>query len=213
MATASQWRNHQPDRTGPAGRCPNPAQECGGPAAGNVLLDVLSGLSNIAGEMGIEHRRDLGQLQLQLAEQLQSRQLPLTETEQRKLDLALAQAQTAVGQWQTAAKVYEELLWKQPNDREVLQALAALYEDCGTSSCLRQAMKQWQALESLQQKGTADWLLTRYHMAWCSHRLGQDDVARKLIGVTKVLYPKLGSASLKAKFDSLSQEIAAGAQK
>ena len=212
IATAAQWRIIS--LTG-QGRLEDAEQMLGDVQARHPgrLLDVLSGLSEIAGEMGIEHRQGLGRLQLQLAEQLKSQSATLSEGELRHLDMALAQAQAAVGQRQAAIKVYEELLWKQPHDQEVLQALATLYEECGTSGCLADAMKQWRALESLQRKGTVEWLLSRYHMAWCSHQLGDQEAARKLIGVTQVLYPKLGSPVLKAKFEALAREIEEGPQK
>jgi hypothetical protein len=91
----------------------------------------------------------------------------------------------------------------------VVGALARVYEDCGSLSCLRQALKQWKKLEALQRKGTIDWIETRYHLAWCSHRLGDDDTARKLVGVTRVLYPQLGTPALKQRFEALAAELRA----
>ena len=170
-------------------------------------LDVLKGLTDVAAEIGIEHRAGIGRMQLELAGQLKEQLTSLPDDQQRTLDMALAEANVAVGQWQPAARLYEELLWKQPQDREVVAALAQLYEDCGTPSCLAQAAKQWEKLEGLQRKGTVEWLQSRYHLAWCSHRLGDDEAARKLVGVTRVLYPQLGTPSLKARYEALAADV------
>jgi hypothetical protein len=171
------------------------------------MLDVLNGLTEVAADIGIEHRAGIGRMQLELAQQLKSQLTSLPDSQQRTLDLALAQANVAIGQWQPAAQLYEELLWKQPKDREVIAALARLYEECGTASCLEQSVKQWRTLEGLHRKGTVEWLETRYHLAWCNHRQGDDETARKLVGVTRVLYPKLGTPTLKARYEVLAAEI------
>jgi hypothetical protein len=171
------------------------------------ILEILNGLTETAADLPLEHRTGIARMQLELAESLKARSSELTEDQQRLLDMSLAQGHAAVGQWQTAARLYEEMLWKQPKDREIVTALARLYEECGTESCLRQALKQWQTLESLQRKGSIEWLTTRYRLALCSHRLGDDQTAHKLIGVTRVLYPQLGTPSLKARFEALAAQL------
>lgn len=176
------------------------------------MLEILNGLTEVAAEIALEHRTGIARMQLELADSLKARSSELSEDQQRLLDMSLAQAHAAIGQWQTAARLYEEMLWKQPRDREIVTALARLYVECGTESCLRQALKQWQTLESLQRKGSIEWLRTRYQLADCSHRLGDDETARKLIGVTRVLYPQLGTPALKARFEALAAELRPAAQ-
>jgi predicted Zn-dependent protease len=176
------------------------------------ILEILNGLTETAADLTLEHRTGIARMQLELAESLKARQAELSDDQQRLLDMSLAQGHAALGQWQTAARLYEEMLWKQPKDRQIVASLARLYEECGTDSCLQQALKQWQTLESLQRKGSLEWLKTRYRLALCSHRLGDDQTARKLIGVTRVLYPQLGSPSLKARFEALAAELQPGAK-
>src|SRR5690606_16987436 len=176
------------------------------------MLEILNGLTEAATQISLEHRTGIARMQLELAESLKARQAELNEQQQRLLDMSLAQAHAAVGQGQTAARLYEEILWKQPKDRQLVTALAQVYEQCGSESCLRQALKQWQTLESLQRKGSIEWLTTRYHLAHCSHRVGDDEAARKLIGVTRVLYPQLGSPSLKSRYEGLAAELRPAAE-
>ena len=212
VASASQWRIISLTGQGQTAEA-QAMLETVGNRHPERLLDILEGLSDVAATVGIEHRQDLGRLQLDLVKRLQQRPEALSDVQQRKLDSARAQAQVALGNWQTAAKIYEELLWKQPKDPVLLEALAALYEECGSNGCLREAIKRRQELESLQRKGSIEWLTSRYQMAWCSHQLGDDEAARKLIVVTRVLYPQLGSPALKARFERLLQQVVAGTQK
>ncbi len=170
-------------------------------------LDVLSGLSTAAEQVTLQHKRAVGELQLELSQSLDGRRETLTAKQQEKLDQSLAQAYEALGQYPKAAAVYEKLIWQHPRDARLIESLARLYETCGSASCLRNASKQWQALERLQRKGSPAWLESRFHMAWCSHQQGDDEAARKLIGVTRVLSPELGSPALKAKFDQLAAEL------
>src|SRR5690606_33726737 len=78
------------------------------------MLEILNGLTEAATQISLEHRTGIARMQLELAESLKARQAELNEQQQRLLDMSLAQAHAAVGQWQTAARLYEEMLWKQP---------------------------------------------------------------------------------------------------
>jgi tetratricopeptide (TPR) repeat protein len=171
------------------------------------LLAVLNDLTRVAEDLGIEHQSGLGRMQLDLARQIAARQSELSESDQRLLENATAQAHAALGQWKEAAEIYEAILWKQPADAAVRGELARLYEACGTPGCYREALKQWQALERLQRKGSVEWLETRYHLAWVHLRTGDDATARKLIEVTRLLYPQLGTPSLKAQYQALAAEM------
>ncbi|MGE0377349.1 MAG: hypothetical protein AB7Q45_18210 [Planctomycetaceae bacterium] len=173
------------------------------------LLDVLGGLTTAAGQVGLEHKQTVGTLQLEVSQSLDSRRETLSEEQRLKLDESLALAYAALGRMPQAAAVYEKLLWQQPGNARIIESLARLYESNGTISDVRNASKQWQALERLQRQGSPAWLESRYHLAWCSHRLGDDGAARKLIGVTRVLYPELGGVQLKEQFDKLEALLAA----
>ncbi len=171
------------------------------------MLEVLNGLTSAAEHVAIQHRRVVSELQLEVSQQLEQQRESLTVDSQIHLDESLAQSYAAIGQVPKAAALYEKLIWQQPESTRLVRALAVLYESCGSPSCLRNALVHWEKLEHRQKKGTADWLDSRFHLAWCSHQLGDDETARKLIGVTTVLYPDMGSPLLKAKFAELSSEL------
>jgi tetratricopeptide (TPR) repeat protein len=171
------------------------------------VLDVLTGLSAAADQVAIERRQSVGQLQWELSQHLEEQRESLSAEQKLKLDECLARAHAALGRYPEAAALYQKLLWQRPDDQRLLEALARLYESCGSTSCLRNALTQWQALEHRQRKGTQEWLESRYHMAWCSHQVGDDEAARKLIGVTRLLYPELGSPELKRQFAELAAEL------
>ncbi|MCA9074182.1 MAG: hypothetical protein KDA93_04050 [Planctomycetaceae bacterium] len=171
------------------------------------MLEVLNGLTSAAEQVAIQHRQTVSQLQLDISQRLEQRRDSLPAEAQLQLDESLAQSYAAIGQVPKAASLYEKLIWQQPRNLSLVKSLATLYESCGSDSCLRNAIEQWKKLEQLQKKGTIDWLETRYHLAWCSHKLGDDETARKLIGVTRVLYPELGTQQLKLRFEKLSTEL------
>ncbi|MBX3440054.1 MAG: tetratricopeptide repeat protein, partial [Planctomycetaceae bacterium] len=171
------------------------------------LLTILSGLADAAQRVALEHRQTVGTLQLEVSQRLDEQRDAFTDEQKWKLDQSLAQAYAALGRNPQAAAVYEKMLWQRPQDVRVIESLARLYDACGTIGCLRNALKQWQALERLQRKGSPEWLESRYQLANCNHRLGDADAARKLIGVTRVLYPELGNPALKEKFDQLEAAL------
>jgi tetratricopeptide (TPR) repeat protein len=171
------------------------------------MLDVLTELSAAAELVAVEHRPSVGQLQWELSQRLEEQRERLSAEQKLQLDECLARAHAALGRNSDAAAVYQKLLWQHPDDQRLIEALARLYESCGSTSCLRNALTQWQALEQRQRKGTPEWLESRYHMAWCSHRIGDDEAARKLIGVTRLLYPELGSPELKRRFGELAAAV------
>ncbi|MEZ6054061.1 MAG: hypothetical protein R3C02_22135 [Planctomycetaceae bacterium] len=171
------------------------------------MLAVLNGLTGAAEQVAIHHRQAVSKLQLELSQKLEAKRDTLSVDTQIQLDESLAQSYAAIGQVPKAAALYEKLIWQQPKNLEIVKSLALLYESCGTPGCLRNALPQWEKLEHQQNKGTVDWLESRYHLAWCNHRLGDDETARKLVGVTQVLYPELGNPELKEKFRQLSSEL------
>ena len=59
-------------------------------------------------------------------------------------------------------------------------------------------------------KGSRDWLIARYELAACAVAMGEFDEARKLIGLTRVVYPELGGPDLKARYDALEQSLPQG---
>ncbi|MCA9080996.1 MAG: tetratricopeptide repeat protein, partial [Planctomycetaceae bacterium] len=172
-------------------------------AAPATLLELLHGLSELGSHLPEATSRDLGELQQQMGRRLQSRRAELTESQQRMLDEILAQAYVASGDLPEAAAVYKQLLQATPNDKRLMATLARVYFQRGQASDLEQAQHWWSKLEQLEAPGSLPWLEARLEVLLSMQRRGHDADARKLLSVTRILYPQLGSPELKARFDSL----------
>ena len=99
--------------------------------------------------------------------------------------------------------MYEALLKSAPRDPSLLTAYAEVLGRCATKECLQKAQATWRTLESLSPAGSEPWLWARYHLCQTLLDAGDDQACRKLLSVTKLLYPKLGSDALRARFVEL----------
>jgi tetratricopeptide (TPR) repeat protein len=171
------------------------------------VLSVLDGLMQLAAHAEPTTRRGLGELQLQAAGKLYRRRLELSAEEQQRLDRCLAQAYVATNQPKKAIAVYEGLLRQSPRNRRLLKTVSQLLVECGTPECLESAKSHWRKLESAHKAGSQEWLNTRYHVAWCSFKLKEYNECRKLLGVTRLLYPDLGGDELRGKFTKLEKVL------
>jgi tetratricopeptide (TPR) repeat protein len=170
------------------------------------VLAVLDGLMQIGSGADESVRAKLGELQLQTAQELNRNRGKLKPSERKWLDRCLAQAYESAGRPEQAVAVYEKLLAKSPRNRELLTKVATMLGESSDRASLRKARKRWQTLQSFDKPGTAGWLSTRYHVARCSFRLGDYAECRKLLTVTRLLYPELGGAELRGKYESLLKE-------
>lgn len=172
-----------------------------------VLLGVLNGLSEMSAGIRPERERALGELQLKAAEALDAHRDQLEPPDARLLDHCLAQAYSAVGRPNDAIAVYESLLEGSPRDKRLLRTAAELLTDSGQEQAWETAKTYWRRLEALEQPGSKAWLSARLQVAATCLKLGQTEECRKLLSVTRVLYPELGGPELKAEFDALQAEV------
>lgn len=171
------------------------------------VLSVLDGLMQVAKDSDSTTRRNLGQLQLQTALELHRRRDQLDPDEQKRLDHCRAQAYLATNKPQEALTIYNQMLSAQPKDSALQAEVANLLAETDDRQALSKAKQLWRTLEARSKPGSLPWLKRRYHVARCSWKLGQRDEARKLLGVTKLLYPELGNAELKLQYEQLQQEL------
>ncbi len=176
-------------------------------AGTNELLSVLNGVSQINLDLSDETRYELGLLQLKSAEKLISRRDELTPQQRQQLDLCLAEAYLATNQQIRALEYYQELLKQAPRDSTYIKQVALLLEHCGTKACLREAAQKWRQLEAAEKPGSIPWLDARLHIIQTTFDSGNEAEAKKLLGVTKLLYPDLGNQELKQQFQELQQRI------
>lgn len=176
-------------------------------AGTDELLSVLNGVSRINLELTPQVRHELGMLQLKAAEKLVSRRDELKPQQIQRLDLCLAEAYLAIDQPIRALEYYQSLLKQSPNDASLIKQVALLLERCGTKQCLQQAAQKWQSLIAAEKPGTLPWLEIRLHIIQTSFDSGDETKAKKLLGVTKLLYPDLGNADLKNRYDELQKRM------
>ncbi|MCA9017241.1 MAG: hypothetical protein KDA77_18050, partial [Planctomycetaceae bacterium] len=176
-------------------------------AGTDELLSVLNGVSQIDLDLTPEARRELGMLQLKSAEKLASRREQLNPQQLKQLDLCLAEAYLAIDQPIRALEFYQELLQQSPKDTALIRQVALLLERCGTKACLRQATPKWRQLEAAEKPGTVPWVDARLHVIQTLFDSGDEAEAKKLLGVTRLLYPELGNADLKQQYQELATRM------
>ncbi|MEW4527591.1 tetratricopeptide repeat protein [Maioricimonas sp. JC845] len=193
------------------GRLPDAALILNDLSAANpqALLQLLAGLARLESQIPSGQRQALGRLQLQAADRLAARANQLTDPQQTLLKRCRADAHALAGQLPEAIALYEELLARFPNNRELLKLLSDLLMRQSSSDSIARALQLWRQLERMSRKGTQPWLEARFHVAECLYELGRYDECRKLIGVTRVVYPELGGNELKQRYKDLEAKVTA----
>jgi hypothetical protein len=170
-------------------------------------LSVLDGLSDVATRADAKTRGDLGELQLQSALVLNEQRKQMTGTERGRLDRCLADAYVATRQPMRAMRLYEQLVEASPRDRALLRTLAELQSACDTRECLEQAKKNWRKLESFEKAGSDAWMTSRYHVIHADFRMRKYKECRKLLSVTRLLYPKSGTPEIRQRLTDLQAKL------
>ncbi|QDU40572.1 Anaphase-promoting complex, cyclosome, subunit 3 [Maioricimonas rarisocia] len=193
------------------GRLPEAALILNDLSAANpqALLQLLSGLARLESQIPAGQRQALGRLQLQAAKRLSERSHQLTDAEQTLLKRCRANAHALAGQLPEAIDLYEELLAASPRDRELLELLSDLLMRQSSRESVTRALQLWRQIESMSRKGTQPWLEARFHVAETLYELGRYEECRKLIGVTRLVYPELGGNELKQRYAELQEKVTA----
>ena len=171
------------------------------------VLIVLNGLSEVARNQSVEVIRSIGELQLATAEGLQARRSLMSPDQQRNLDRCLGEALLATDQPKRAVDLYEQLVKNSPRDQSLLEQAAEVMVRSGDPRKMPVALDYWRRIEDLHPDGSVQWIRARYNSILCSWESGATKEAIKLMKLTRLLYPKLGSPDWKQKFDELEAEI------
>ncbi len=107
-----------------------------------------------------------------------------------------AAALAADGRADDALQAYQKLIDQYPLSGTYHEARARLLSDLENDA----AMAAWQSLQQKSRRGSPRWLRARLAQAQIHLRRGDRQQAAKIIRLTQVLYPDLGSAKLKAQF-------------
>ncbi len=167
------------------------------------LLSLLDGLSSVAAQTDGSTQRLVAELQLRASRRLANSPQSLTESQRTRLWRARAEAFAVTGQPSHAVAAYQKLLDKSPRDTLLLHAVAELCERIDSPESLQKAKGCWRKLEAIHNPGNLDWLDARWHVIRCCQRLNERAEADKLLKLTKLLYPDLGNAAIKARFGEL----------
>jgi TolA-binding protein len=177
------------------------------------LLRILDGLASMQSDKQRDPFRELGELQLEAALKLDEHRAELSKPNQRRLDECLARGYFASGQPQRGFEIYDALVQKSPRDRDLLLAYAGLLARCGSSACLTQAVSVWRKLEGLHEPGSRDWFPVRYELCQALLAAGQAAEARKLLQVTRLVFPTPEDQMLQKRFADLEVEASAAKSK
>ena len=173
-------------------------------AGPDELLSMLDGLTAVSARCDSSTQHMVAELQLRALQDLAlSTRQELSATQRTRLWRARAEAYAATGQVSKAITASELLLEKSPRDSKLLRSTADLCEQLETNAGNKQAKGFWRRLEGVLKAGSPEWLEARWHVIRCCQKLGEQTEADKLLKVTKLLYPDLGGATMKAKFDGL----------
>jgi hypothetical protein len=177
-----------------------------------TYLDVLVGLAELAKLLPEAGRREIGRIQQAAVEKFQPRRGTLGPQAQRQLDEILAAAYVASGDLPEAVQIYERLLSAEPGNTRLQRTIAELLVARGTPPDLRRAEQVWAELERQSPPGSVPWLEVRLERLKALVAVGELPAARKLLGVTRILYPALGNAELKQQYELLAQQLQSNSQ-
>ncbi len=171
------------------------------------LLAIVEELSQMEIQEPPAAKRSLVETQLASAETLNRRREELSAEQRRRLDLVLAKSYFATSQPTKAVAVYQRLLDDSPQDIALARQLGQLLSPREELNSRTLARACWQRVERSRKQGSAEWLEARCRVIEACLRLGDQDQARKLLKVTKLLYPKLGGDELLRQYAELEAQL------
>ena len=171
------------------------------------LLAIVERLAPFVASEDRQRRLQYVELQLRAAERLAEQRNSLTKPEQESLDRCFGRAYLASGQLTKAVELYGRLAADAPKDTARQRDIAVLLEAVNNRECLTLAKQCWRRVESTTKQGSTEWLLARLGVIASSSKLDQQEEARKLLDVTKLLYPTLGGSELKSRFAEVERQL------
>ncbi|MBI3863792.1 MAG: hypothetical protein HY290_18035 [Planctomycetia bacterium] len=167
------------------------------------LLRILDGLAPLQSDEQGDPFRDLGELQLETALKLDRHRDELSKRDQRRLDECLARGYFAAGKPKQGMEIYDRLLEEFPRDKGLPLAYAGLLTRCRSAACRNRAVAVWRGIESRHEAGSREWYPVRYELCRALLAADQSAEARKLLQVTRLVFPKPENEALQAKFAEL----------
>ena len=174
------------------------------------LLAIVERLAPFVASEDRQRRLQYVELQLRAAERLSGQRDSLTKPEQESLDRCLARAYLASGQLAKGVDLYARLASEAPKETTRQRDIALLLESIDDREALTLARQCWQRVESTTKQGSSEWLAARLGNIANSEKLGQHELALKLLTVTRVLYPALGGSEMQSRFEEVERQLGSG---
>lgn len=172
-------------------------------------INVLNVLEKIRGMESEDRQQNfaIGKLMLISANALQKSNPKLTAEQQSLVSQAILDAHLRQGNLDKAITSLSKELLSNPKDTQLKMRLAKLMQASGLPNHLNRAITLWRELESTAKPGTETWYDYRLSYAETLIAQGQQNQCRKLIAITKALYPNVPSESLKKRLAEISAEL------
>lgn len=177
------------------------------------LLAIVERLAPFVASDDRERRLQYVELQLRAAALLNERRETLSPADRESLDRCFGRAYLASGQIQKAVELYRRMSDEAPKDAARQREIALLLEASDQRECRVLALDCWRRAESLTKQGTPEWLTARLGVIAGHVHLGRTDEARKLLVLTRLLYPELGGQELKSRFTEVERRLEPSATK
>lgn len=176
-------------------------------AAPRDLLVIVDRLAPFVASRNRQRQVQYASLQLRAVEQLAKHRAGLSRAELDQVDQSLGRAFLASGQITKALEIYERQATESAKDAERQREIATLLSEFEPRECAVLAKQCWRRAEALTKQGSPAWLTARLGVISTSIQLDELPEARKLLALTRLLYPELGGAELKARFDAVEQKL------
>jgi hypothetical protein len=175
-------------------------------ASPDQLLDLLVGLSAVAGRSRSEARREMAALQLATVAQLASQRQRLSKENQLALDRVEADALAAADRRDEALRLYERLANENPAHGGIQEAYGDLLLAGADRESLTRALAQWRLVAARSKPRTERWFKAKYSIALAQSKLGDKKAATGVLEYMLQTPPGLEGTPWKAKYEALLDE-------
>jgi hypothetical protein len=171
------------------------------------LLVIVDRLAPFVASPNRQRQIQYATLQLRAVEQLSQHRSSLSAQEQDQLDQSVGRALLASGQITKALEIYERQATAAAKDASRQREIATLLSGFEPRECAVLAKQCWRRAESLTKQGSAEWLTARLGVISTGIQLNEIAESKKLMSLTKILYPDLGGPDLKSRFEAADRQL------
>jgi predicted Zn-dependent protease len=176
-----------------------------------LLLAVMEGLSQFISSKSPATGDSVAALSLRAGELLGTDRDQLAPVQRSLLDQYLTTAYLATGQTAKAVNLMKSRAEQGPKDVEIQREIGLRLSSLKSPEAAALAKQCWRRVESLTKGGSAEWFVARLEVLRACLQLNQVQEGRKLLQVTKVLYPDLGGKPLADQFEAIDRAFPASA--